>query len=59
MFVVTEVKILYIKYYYIIQDGNGTISGGIMKEPWKYKSQSECLRGLGDKLYGSNDGEYK
>ena len=29
-----------------------------MKEPWKYKSQPECLRGLGDKLYGTNDGEY-
>lgn len=28
-----------------------------MKEPWKYRSDTECMLGLGDKFYGKDDGK--
>ncbi|XP_071157855.1 PDF receptor-like isoform X2 [Mytilus edulis] len=28
-----------------------------MKEPWNYRSESECLTGLADNLYGKDDGK--
>ena len=29
-----------------------------MKEPWNYRSESECLTGLADNLYGKDDGKF-
>ncbi|XP_063419768.1 PDF receptor-like isoform X2 [Mytilus trossulus] len=44
-------------FTYPFLDGNGNATDSIMKEPWNYRSESECLTGLADNLYGKDDGK--